>query len=120
MKIKLPESALSVIQTDVLEVFADYESYGVEGEELTGMEVIAEHLHGDYLYLTPQIEWTCAAEVLLDLSNNYDSQKEGGYGEGQDKRFCSNAARALATIWRKIYDYLASQGLLQGYDVSDY
>ena len=101
MRIKIPVTAASVFETDVIELAADPEGYGLDADERAAYALLAGCLVGGHL-VTPEAKEDRDAlfATLTALSNAYDDQAVHGHGE--DRRFANNAARSLSTLAVKV------------------
>jgi hypothetical protein len=102
--VKLSDTLASVFETDVLELAAYPDTFGLEGtEELVQLRAVASCLSEDGTrFVLPEDE--AEAEVvwraLTDLSNDLDDMAESG--RSNDPAFDRRAARGLGTLAAKV------------------
>ncbi len=99
MTFKIPRLALSALETDVLEVAADPEGYGLDAEETAAYVALAGAVRGQALHVpsnpTDRDRVQC---LLLELGNNLNEQAEAGH----DPKFSRAASRGLCTLASKL------------------
>lgn len=97
--IRLSTSALSVIETDVLELAADPSGHGLTAEQTSDYRLLGDHLVDAALVIPAdpdKRERLCS--LLTDLSNTYDDQAERGH----EAVFARRASRSLTTAVSRI------------------
>lgn|GEM_PF-6496441 len=117
--VKVPETVISVIETDVVELARDPEGHGLSREETMAYRALARSFDrgwgrvegpegvrypkGGRLKVPSSLpDQKKVAALLLDLSNSYDAQAEEGRGDKAFDRRASNALSATAIRLNKL------------------
>jgi hypothetical protein len=99
--IKLSQSVLSVIETDVVELEKDPSRHGLTPEEARAYRLVMKNLEGDHLTVPADPdEIEAMSDVFGDLSNTFDDYAE--YGGPGEKKFNRAAAKSLSSVAMKL------------------
>lgn len=101
--LKIPESALSVLETDVFEVYEQRADYDLEPSDERTLQIIVEYVdleRGRLAVPLGKEEREALAEAFTDLANLLDDNIE--HGHSIDVKFDSAALRGFSTLSSKI------------------
>lgn len=101
--IKLVPTVQSIFETDVYELAADPDAFGLEADEAYAYGLLAESvtMSGDRLRVPDsQADREVLWRLLVDLANAYGDAAE--YGESDDPRFDRLAGNSLGTLASKV------------------
>jgi len=113
--VKVPESVISVIETDVLELARDPEGHGLSHQETMAYRALVRSVDrgkGRIKFPDNPQDAKSVAGLLGDLSNTYDASAEEGRG---DKAFDRRASNALAATVAKFNKLIYGEDLPGGF-----
>lgn len=104
MKFKVSPWAASAIETDILELAADPEGYGLDAEECAAFQIFVRGYDADKstLALSTAADAESAWRTLVDLANSYDDAIEYQRFPADIKQQARNIRRALSALGSKI------------------